>query len=427
MRRVVILGGGYAGLHAFSALRSKLRGLIARSEVELILVSRDDYHTYHGWTGEVLAGDLPVDSTLTSLKPLLGQSFMQGEVVSADLPGRLLAVHTGEGEQALRFDHLVIAAGSVDPFDRIPGLAEHGWCVKDTRDMQKLVGELDSWDNASTGTRNVVVVGGGMAGVESASALAARFGQAGSGKVNVHLVSSSDKLLPTLRPAFNHIADTATRTLIEQGVQVHHGKRVAQIGKDQVQLADGKSLSSDLSVVAAGVSFKILPGTEALPRNASGQIIANDDLRVRGSYNIWVAGDIAAVPHPGTGEPCPVNALWAMKQGDCVGRNIARSIKGRPVKGFNFRGLGQSAGLAGQRGITELYNVQFTGRFAWLVRILFFAWFMPSRRGALSVLSQLYRQAWASATGSVARRDRAAPAPVGEVQAPVGTLSGPLR
>jgi NADH dehydrogenase len=427
MGRVVILGGGYAGLHAFSALRSRLGSLIARGEVELILVSRDGYHTYHGWTGEVLAGDLPVDSTLTSLEPLLGESFVQGEVVSADLPGRTLTVESNEGQRELRFDHLLIAAGSVDPFDRIPGLAEHGWCVKNTRDMQKLVGELQGRDAAAAGTRNVVVVGGGLAGVETVSALAARFGRTGSSKVNIHLVSSSEKLLPTLRPDFNHIAETATRTLVEQGVQLHQGTRVARIGKDQVELANGRTIASDLSVVAAGVSFSILPGTQSLPRNEAGQIIADDDLRVRGSHNIWVAGDIAAVPHPATGEPCPVNALWAMKQGDCVGRNIARSIKGQSAKRFNFRGLGQAAGLAGQRGITELYRMQFTGRLAWVIRVLFFAWYMPSRRNALSVLSLLSQHFWSSAIGTVSRGGRAAPAPVAKLPAPVANLSGRLR
>lgn len=427
MGRVVILGGGYAGLHAFSALRSRLGSLIARSEVELILVSRDGYHTYHGWTGEVLAGDLPVESTLTSLEPLLGESFVQGEVVSADLPGRSLTVKSEEGQRELGFDHLLIAAGSVDPFDRIPGLAEHGWCVKNTRDMQKLVGQLEGWDSAAQTAGNVVVVGGGLAGVETASALAARFGRAGSGKVNIHLVSSSEKLLPTLRPDFNHIAETATRTLVEQGVQIHQGTRVARIGKDQVELANGRTIASDLSVVAAGVSFSILPGTESLSRNEAGQIIAGNDLRVRGSHNIWVAGDIAAVPHPATGEPCPVNALWAMKQGDCVGRNIARTIKGKSVKRFNFRGLGQAAGLAGQRGITELYRIQFTGRLAWVIRVLFFAWYMPSRRGALTVLSQLSQHVWSAAMGTVARSGRAAPAPVAEAPARVAKLSGHLR
>ncbi|OYX07269.1 MAG: hypothetical protein B7Z15_15845, partial [Rhizobiales bacterium 32-66-8] len=281
MRRVVIVGGGYAGLHSFSALRSRLRASIARGDVELVLVSRDGHHTYHGWTGEVLAGDLPVDSTLTALEPILGHSFVLGEVVSADLPGRTLTVQSEAGDHELAFDHLVIAAGSVDPFDRIPGLAEHGWCVKNTRDMQKLVGHLDVWDAATTATRNVIVVGGGLAGVETASALAARFGQNRPGKVNIHLVSSSEKLLPTLRPDFNHIAETATRTLVVQGVQLHQGKRVARIGKDHVELDDGTTVASDLSVVAAGVSFRVLPGTESLPRNGAGQIVADDDLRVR--------------------------------------------------------------------------------------------------------------------------------------------------
>lgn len=401
MRRIVILGGGYAGLHAFSVLRSRLGSQVARGEVELTLISRDGHHTYHGWTGEVLSGDLAVGSTLTPIAPILGRNFLQGEVVSADLPAHTITVQVENGTREIKFEHLVIAAGSVDPFDRIPGLAENGWCVKNSRDMQKLVGELESRDASTQVTRNVVVVGGGLAGVETASALAARYGRAGSGKVNVHLVSSSDELLPSLRPDFNHIAETATRQLRDQGVQLHMGLRVSQIGTDHVELSDGAALASDLSVVAAGVSYRVLPGTEALPRNAAGQIVADDDLRVRGNHNIWVAGDIAAVRHPTTGEPCPTNALFAMKQGDCVGRNIARTIKGQRVKGFNFRGLGQAAGLAGQRGITELWGLQFTGRLAWVIRVLFFAWFMPSHRGALSVLSHLSQNVWGAPRGSV--------------------------
>lgn len=428
MRRIVILGGGYAGLHAFSQLRSRLHAPLARGEVELVLVSRDGYHTYHGWTGEVLTGDLPVDSTLTPLEPLLGESFMQGEVVSADLGGNTLTVRNAAGERTLGYDHLVIATGSVDPFDRIPGLAEHGWGVKDSRDMQKLVAHLEDWDTPPGGTRNVVVVGGGLAGVETASALAARFGRTGAERVNIHLISASEALLTSLRPDFAHIAETATRTLLDQGVQIHRGQRVARIGENAVELANGQTLACDLAVVAAGVSFRVLPGTEALPRTEAGQIRAGSDLRVEGHENIWVAGDIAAVAHPVTGEPCPVNALWAMKQGDCLGANLARVMKGRPVKAFGFRGLGQAAGLAGQRGITELYRLQFTGRLAWVIRVLFFVWYMPSRRGALSVLAQVSGLFWGSLADSVRGGGRTSPTPVAaRLPARAGNFSGPLR
>lgn len=420
MRRVVILGGGYAGLHAFNKLRSRLRREISRGEVELVLVSRDGHHIYHGWTGEVLSGDLPVDSTLTPLKPLLGTSFVKGEVVSADLGSRTLTVMGEAGEQIVSYDQLLIAAGSVDPFERIPGLAEHGWCVKNSSDMQKLVARLDVVENTA---RNVVVVGGGLAGVETASALAARFQRTAPGKVMVHLVSSSDALLPSLRPDFNHIAETARRQLAEQGVQLHEGQRVARIEADHVELDNGEVIVSDLSVVAAGLAFTTLPGTQSFPRNRAGQIIATDDLRVRGSSSVWVAGDIAAVAHPGTGEPCPINALWAMKQGDCVGANMARVIKGRRTRRFNFRGLGQAAGLAGRRGITELFGLQFTGKMAWVIRILFFAWYMPSRRGALHVLSLLGQNVWNAVTHKAVQ----APAKVAERPGSLANVSGRLR
>ncbi|WEK03763.1 MAG: FAD-dependent oxidoreductase [Candidatus Devosia phytovorans] len=424
MRRIVILGGGYAGLHAFSALRTKLRSRLRRGEVDVTLISREGYHTYHGWTGEVLTGHLPVSDTLTPLEPMLGDNFVQGEVVSADLPGRALTVQGADGEREIRYDHLVIAAGSVDPFDRIPGLAEHGWCVKDTLDMQALIGELDRRDAAAR-PRSVVVVGGGPAGVETASALAARFARDGASKVNIHLVSSSDELLPSMRPAFNHMADKAEGSLLAQGVQVHRGARVSQILADHVALENGETISADMAIVAAGVSYKVLRGTEALPRNAAGQILANDDLRVRGSSNVWVAGDLAGAAHPVTGEACPTNALWAMAQGDCVGANIARAVKGKPVKRFGFKGLGQTAGLAGQRGITELYGMQFTGRLAWVIRILFFAWFMPSRSHALSVVMHLSQTLWGSVRETAS--DVAATATPGERPAPVPNATGRLR
>jgi NADH dehydrogenase len=113
-----------------------------------------------------------------------------------------------------------------------------------------------------------------------------------------------------------------------------------------------------------------------------------------------------------------------MKQGDCVGRNIARSIKGKPVKGFGFRGMGQAAGLAGQRGITELYRMQFTGHLAWLIRILFFAWYMPSRRNGFAIVSQLGGRWWHAATGSALSGARVSNNPVAEAQGRIANLGG---
>jgi len=398
MGRIVILGGGYAGLHAFAAIRRRLGRQLKSGEVELTLVSRDPYHTYHGWTGEVLSGRLAVERTLTPIVPLVKDHFLQAEVESVDLEARTISVTSEQdGARTLAFDHLLLATGSRDPFDRLPGLAEHGWCVKNTRDMQSLVGCLDALDDEPKAMRNIVVIGGGLAGVETASALALRFGQRDSSQVAVHLVSSGARLLGALRPDFVRIADHATTVLQDQGVEVHFDRRAARIEADQVVFDDGTSLASHVAIATAGVSFAILPGTEPLPRNRTGQIGTESTLEVIGKPGIWAAGDIAAVRHPKTGEPCPTNALWAMKQGDLVGRNIARALKGKSAAAFAFKGMGQAAGLAGTSGIAELYRLQFTGKAAWLLRILFFAWYMPSRPMGFSIVGNLVRQ-WLTPT-----------------------------
>ena len=390
MRRIVILGGGYAGLHAAAALRRRLARQLRQGSIGLTVVSRDPYHTYHGWTGEVLAGRLAVGRTLTPIAPMLHEHFFEGDVVGLDTSARSIRVQTAAGElQELAYDHLLLATGSRDPFSRVDGLAEHGWCVKNTRSMQRLVARLDVLDRQPGALRNVVVVGGGMAGVETASALALRFRKRAGTAVNVHLVAAHDRLLDSLRPSFAHIADHADRTLRAQGVEVHYGRRVASIAADSVLFRDGSRLPADLAVVTAGIEFECLPGTEALPRTAEGQLATDAALRVAGRDDIWAAGDIAAVHHPLTGALCPTNALWAMKQGDCVGRNMARAVVGKQPRPFGFKGLGQAAGLMQTNGIAELYRLQFTGKAAWLLRILFFAWYMPHRRNGFAIVGRL--------------------------------------
>lgn len=393
MRRVIILGGGYAGLHAFAALKRGLRGALARREVEVTLVSRDPHHTYHGWTGEVLSGRLSVDRTLTPIIPLLRDHFLQGEAMSMDPLCRELTVRTSLGElQTLGYEHLLIATGSRDPLERVTGMREHAWCLKKSSDMQRFVAHLERLDGRPEAIRNVVVVGAGFAGVETASALALRFRRTGRTQVNIHLVSSGPEILRSLRPGFGRIADSAAECLRSQGVEVHANHRVVACRGDGVELDDGE-MSSDLTVVTAGLAFETLPGSQVLARTDNGQLKTEATLRVSGAVGVWAAGDIATVAHPGTGDACPANALWAMKQGECAGLNIAREILGRQPRNFAFKGMGQAAGLAWNAGITELYGVQIFGRAAWLVRILFFAWYMPSRWRGFSIVWDLLRQA----------------------------------
>src|SRR4029079_5686388 len=108
---------------------------------------------------------------------------------------------------------------------------------------------------------------------------------------------------------------------------------------------------------------------------------------------VWAAGDAACVVHPTSGEPVPANALWAIKGGEHVGRNLARTFRGRPTRPFAYRGLGQAASFGVGRSISELYGIPFTGWGAWVLRLTFFRRFMPSRSRAAQVVADFARHA----------------------------------
>ena len=390
--RIVLIGGGYASIDAYKALARRLGGRLRSGAVQVTVINPDAYHTFHGWTGEVLAGLLPLDVTLTPLEPLFRYArVLLGRASGVDLAARTVSVETPDGgQETLPYDELLIGTGSSDPFERVPGLREYGWRLKDTRDMQRFQKHLLALvtDRAAPGSvvpARVLVIGGGFAGVEMAGAIRELAG-AHSAKVDITLMTSSDQLLDVLRPKHASLADHAAGELEKLGVQVRYAARVRCLTPQGIELESGEALPFELVLYTAGVAFTVLPGTENLARTAGGQLLVDKDLRVQGQPHVWVAGDAARVALPRGEGYCPVNALWAMKQGMCVGNNMAAVLAGKPPRAFAYGGLGQSASLRVGGGVTELLGVPLTGWIGWIARLAFFIWFMPSKVGGWRVL-----------------------------------------
>ena len=402
MHRVVILGAGYAGLEACKKMVQGLGRELERGEVEITLVSTEPYHTFHGWTGEVLGGLLPLEHTLTPLDllPFLKRvRFVEGRVTALNLGAQQVTVQSKLGPEILGYEHVFLGLGSRDPFERIPGLERFGWGLKNTRHMQNFRAELHNRiAQALEGKRpleRVAVVGGGFAGVECAAALAELFQDAyknhsRASRPQITLLQSGTHLLETLRPRFSRIANYATAQLEGYGVEIRYGTRISEITARGVQLEDGQALEATMVLVTAGISLLDLPGSETLSRDPRRRIKTNPFLQVEGQSRVWSGGDSAKVSHPWrSSEDCPVNALWAMKQGLHAGLNIARVVKGHKPRPFRYPGLGQAASLGWGRGISEIYGMQFTGMLGWLLRIGFFVWYMPSKKRGFQVLSDL--------------------------------------
>lgn len=402
MKRVVILGGGYVGIDAYRALCRNLGGRIGQ-DVEITVVSSDNCHTFHGFTGEVLTGILPAAHTLTPLRELLPRAnFVQGTAQSVDIDRQTVLVKVGDRLETFHYDHLLFGIGSRDPFERIRGLQEYGWRLKQVYDMQALrdhlIRTLEQADATSDPDRrddllHFVIAGGGFAGVEMCAAIAEWFKTAKrqypvlcKHQPRLTLVHSGSELLEVLRPRYTKLADYAQKTLEQYGVQFVWNAKVCEITPQGAHLENGRFLHSQTVIVTAGISRLPIPGTESLPRDATGRLLTDTHLNVKGYSNLWAGGDTAKVKHPSEAGDCPSNALFAMKHGMCAGDNIARSLNARALRHFRFTGMGQAAGLGIGRGIAELYGIQMTGPLAWLLRLGFFIWFMPSMGQSLRIL-----------------------------------------
>ncbi|ADV67597.1 NAD(P)/FAD-dependent oxidoreductase [Deinococcus maricopensis] len=382
MTDIVLLGGGYVTIDAYRSLMRTLGRDVRRGAARITVITPEPYHTFHGWTGEVLAGVLPLERTLTPLTDVLPHArLVLGRATRVDPDTQTVQVTQANGAlTVVPYDHLLVGVGARDPFDRLPGLREHGWGLKDTLDMQRLHQHLQTW--SPNGAR-ALIVGGGFAGVEMAAALRERFTPA---ELQIHLASATPQLLTTLRPEYQHLAEYAEQTLRAREIHILRECRVQEVTARGARLSSGAHLPADLVLVTAGFAAQDVPGLNELPRHPDGRLLTDDALRVSGYANIWAGGDAAHVTHPVTGGACPTNALWAMKHGMCAGRNIGRAVQGRAPRPFAYRGLGQGAAFRVGQGITELKGMQFTGRLGWLMRLLFFVWYMPTKRGGARVL-----------------------------------------
>ena len=392
--RVVLLGGGYVTLHAYAGLMRHAGRAVRSGAVQVVVISTDDAHSFHGFTGEVLAGLLPYDRTRTPLVEAMPDAHVVlGRATTIDTDHRVVRYVLADDpsgthhERVLDYDALVVGTGGREPAASVPGLAEHGFTLRAPGDIEVLAERVrEAADHRGLRRHTVLVAGGGMAGVEMAAAVADR----GGARVRVELVHSGEAILPELRTEQPRLARRAEQELRRLGVRVRLGVRLASVTEDHAYLSDGTSLPASTVIATIGQRPVQIPGLDA-HRDPRGRLVTRPDLSV--VDGVWAAGDAACVAHPTSGEPVPANALWAIKCGEHLGRNLARTLRGRQTRPFAYRGLGRAASFGVGRSVSELYGVPFTGWLAWVLRLTFFLRFMPSRRTAGRVLGDFARHA----------------------------------
>ncbi len=390
-RRVLILGGGFGGMFAASALARMPSGL-----VEVELVDEHNYFVFQPLLPEVAAGTLNPADAVTPFRHLLpGVKVGEGRVVGIDPGARRVEVVQG-GRRRVRsvaYDHLVIALGTRVDLSRFPGLAEHAFLMKDLADAFTLrnhvidcLEQADSVDDAAVKRRllTVVVIGGGLSGVETMGEIEAMITRAlgtypriRRDEVRLVLVEFRPRLLPEV-PV--RLADYARQALGRRGVEVVTGVGVGSASADAVELADGRVIATATIIATIGNSPHPLVAELSLP-NRKGRLVTDQVLRVQGRDDIWAIGDCAWIGLDGDELPAaPPTAQAARQEAGVLAHNLGVAAGGPGgMRRFQYRSRGQLASLGGRRGVAELGGRQITGWPAWVLWRAAYLGMLPGR------------------------------------------------
>src|SRR6266481_8804540 len=374
---VVIAGGGFAGLSAAMYLD---KTLARREDVEVTMISRENFVLFTPMLHEVASGDLYPGDIVNPVRRILHHvKFVEAEVQTVDLSARRVRCLAGVAQVALEFefDHLLITLGSETNFFDLPGVSDWAVTMKSMFDAAMLRNRvlprleeatLQSDSDARRRILTFVTAGGGFAGAETTGAIndfvrdvVRYYPNLSEELVRVVVIHPGDFLLPELG---QELGDYAERKLRERKVDVIKGVRVASYDGELVTLTDGNTIAASTLIWTAGV--KPSPVIAPLPcEKERGRLLVSEYLAVTGVPGLWAAGDCAAVPVFNTEKFHPPTAQHGLREGLIAAKNIEAVILDRPLKPFIFATLGQLATIGRRKGVAMVFGIKFSGFAAW--------------------------------------------------------------
>jgi NADH:quinone reductase (non-electrogenic) len=375
--RIVIAGGGFAGLYA--AIHFDKR-LARRADVEVTLISRENFILFTPMLHEVAAGDLYPGDIVNPLRRILRHvKFIEADVHAIDLNARRVHCTGGVADRELEFefDHLLLTLGSETNFFNMDGVRDWSVTMKSLTDaallrnrMVALLEEasLQSDEAARRQLLTFVTAGGGFSGAETTGAVndfvretVRYYPQLREGLIRVVMVHPGDFILPELGEELGRYAELKLR---QREVEVIKGARVANYDGVVVTLSDGTSIPAATLIWTAGV--KPSPVIAQLPcEKERGRLLVSEYLAVTGVPGLWAAGDCAAVPILDTENFHPPTAQHGLREGVTVAKNIEAIILDRSLKPFRFKMLGQLASIGHHTGVAMVFGIKFSGFIAW--------------------------------------------------------------
>lgn len=414
---VVILGGGFGGLHAARALK--------RAPVRVTLIDRHNYHLFQPLLYQVATASLSPADVASPIRWILRHQqnvqVVLADARSIDPTSRVVSLAEGDRDTALSYDYLIVSTGAAHAYFghsewalRAPGLKT----LDDALEIRRQIllafeaAERETDPEQRVRLLTFVIVGGGPTGVELAGALA-EIAQRSLARDfrSIRPESAHIVLLeggPDLLPAFPDTLRQAARAALERlGVDVRTSSMVTAVDAEGVwcrssrpsESGTGERITAVTVLWAAGVAASPLVRSLGVPLDRVGRVLAEPTLTVPGRPEIFVVGDVCALAQDG--KPLPGVAQVAMQGGAHAGRNVLRAIRGDALVPFRYRDYGNAATIGRGSAVVDLGTIRASGFPAWFFWLFLHLFWLIGFRNRWVVMGE-----WAWAFFTFQRRAR---------------------
>ena len=383
--KVVILGGGFGGLAAARAMSKT---------ADVTVVDRHNFQTFLPLLYQVSTAGLAADHVAYPIRGALRKTntkFRMASPISIDHKNKEVKLDSSE---ILKFDHLVVALGSVTADFGIPGVNEHTLGMKTVHEALAIRAEImrrfEDLCRFEDNTRfSIAVVGGGPTGVEMAGAIAElirgplKSDQANAAAhIDISLIEAGPRLLPPFAPS---LSAKTKKDLEKLGVKVLLNTPVKAVEHRKIILNDNSSIPAEITVWAAGVKGSDAMAQLSLPI-LNNRLAVEPTMQVKNYPNIWALGDIAGALGK-DGKPLPMVAPVAIQQGKFIAKQIARVVENKSLKVFKYLDKGSMATIGRNKAVVQVKGLKISGPIAWLIWLWLHLFYLLGGRNKIGTMA----------------------------------------
>jgi NADH dehydrogenase len=383
--KVVILGGGFGGLAAARALYKT---------ADVTVVDRHNYQTFLPLLYQVSTAGLAADHVAYPIRGALRKTpvkFRMGSPISIDHKNKEVKLDSSE---LLKFDHLIVALGSVTADFGIAGVKEFTLGMKTVAEALTIRAEImrrfeDLCRFEDDTKLSITVVGGGPTGVEMAGAIAElirgplKSDQANAAAhINITLIEAGPRLLPPFAPS---LSARTKKDLEKLGVKVLLNAAVQEVEHRKIKLKDGTTISSEITIWAAGVKGSDAMAQLNLP-TAGNRVAVDPTMQVKNYPNVWALGDIAAAIGK-DGNTLPMVAPVAIQQGKFIAKQIMRLSKNQKLENFKYLDKGSMATIGRNKAVVQVKSLKISGAIAWLIWLWLHLFYLLGGRNKIGTMA----------------------------------------